>query len=95
MIVGTVIIRMAIHGAQSLKDKRRVVKSLKERIRNDFNVSIAEVDHLDSRQMAVLGVAVCANSTPFVEEVLSKVVNRCRLNPEAVLIDFETETFGV
>ena len=95
MIVGSLSIRMVVHGSRSLKDKRRVVKSLKDRIRNTFNVSVSEVDYLDSRQMVGLGVAVCTNSKNFAEEVLSKVVNKAQGCPGADLVDYNMEFYGV
>ena len=57
MIVGTLRVRLLLREARTLKDKRQVVKSIKDRLRNHFNVSVAEVDELDNRQIAVLGVA--------------------------------------
>ena len=70
MIVGTLKLRLIVRESHSLKDKRRVIKSLKDRIRGGFNVSIAEVDSLDSLQEAVLGVAVVANEKRHAQEVL-------------------------
>ncbi|RKY25628.1 MAG: DUF503 domain-containing protein, partial [Planctomycetota bacterium] len=55
MLVGTLEMFLLLRGAQSLKDKRRVVKSLKEKLRNRFEVSVAEVDGQDRIQQAVIG----------------------------------------
>ena len=89
------MIELVVHGSHSLKDKRRVVKSMKDRIRNRFNVSVAEVDHLDSRQRAGLGMAACGNSKPYVEGLLSKIVDMVRTHPEAHVTDYAIEVFGV
>jgi hypothetical protein len=91
MVVGILQLRLMIRDAQSLKDKRRIVKSLRDRIRNRFNVSVSEVDSLDSRQQATLGVALATNDRVFADQVLAKVVDLVRATPGAVLVDYETE----
>ena len=92
MIVGTLKMRLIVRESRSLKEKRRVVSSIKERIRNAFNVSVAEVESLDSHQNAVLGVAVVTNERRFAQEVLSQVVNLVRSHPIAQLLGYELET---
>jgi uncharacterized protein YlxP (DUF503 family) len=92
MIVGTLKLRLIVRESRSLKEKRRVVSSIKERIRNAFNVSVAELDSLDSRQHAVIGVAVVTNERRFAQEVLSQVLNLVRSHPVAQLLDYELET---
>jgi uncharacterized protein YlxP (DUF503 family) len=91
MVVGILQVRIMIRDAQSLKDKRRIVKSLRDRIRNRFNVSVSEVDSLDSRQQATLGVALATNDRVFADQVLAKVVDLVRATPGAVLIDYDIE----
>ena len=91
MVVGVLQIRLLIRDAQSLKDKRRIVKSLRDRIRNEFNVSASEVDALDLHQTAVLGVALATNDRVFSDQVLAKVVDYVRRSPGAELVDYETE----
>ncbi|KPJ75508.1 MAG: hypothetical protein AMK72_14895 [Planctomycetes bacterium SM23_25] len=91
MVVGVLEMRLAIREAVSLKDKRRVVKSLRERIRNRFNVSVSEVDALDLRQTAVLGVAVVTNEAAFADRVMAKVVDLVRHAGGAELVEYETE----
>jgi len=93
MIVGTLQLRFVVRDAQSLKDKRRVLKGLKDRLRGKFNVSAAEVDSLDHRQHAVLGVAMVANDRRFIESALSKVVDQVRGLHTISLIDYELETW--
>jgi uncharacterized protein YlxP (DUF503 family) len=61
MFTGLMTVQMHLHGLNSLKDKRSIVKSLIERLRSRFNVSVAEVDHNDSRTSAVIGIAVISN----------------------------------
>lgn len=91
MVVGVLQMRLLIREASSLKDKRRVVKSLRERIRNDFNVSVSEVDALERRQTAILGVAIVTNEGRFADQVMAKVVDLVRRTAGAELVEYETE----
>ncbi|MBI3945135.1 MAG: DUF503 domain-containing protein [Armatimonadetes bacterium] len=91
MIVGTLRIELAIPGANSLKDRRQVVKSLVEHLRNQFHVSVAEVDDPQVWRRANVGVACVANETAFVNRVLDKVVDAVRGDPRVSLIDYEME----
>jgi len=93
MVVGTLRVRLVIREARSLKDKRRVVRGLCDRIRSRFNVSASEVDLLDQRQEALLGVALATNERRFADQVLAKVVDLVRQTPGAGLVDYETELF--
>ena len=93
MVVGTLSLKFAVFDATSLKDKRRVVNSLKERLRGRFNVSVAEVGSLDRRQQAELGVVIVGNDGRFVESCLDKVVDYVRLDRSASLVDYEVEVF--
>jgi uncharacterized protein YlxP (DUF503 family) len=73
MIVGVSSITLHLPGCHSLKEKRQVIKSLMARIRNQFEVAIAEVDEQDRWQVAVLGVSCVSNSSQHVDEVLGRV----------------------
>ena len=66
MRIGILRMELVVYEALSLKDKRRVIKSIKDRVRARFNVSVAEVDHLDSRQRATLAIAMVSNEATFV-----------------------------
>ena len=74
MIVGTLKVRMQILGAQSLKEKRKVLKSIKDRL-SHMGASVAEVDDLDKWQAATLGLAVVSNDAGFVNSMLDKMMN--------------------
>ena len=91
MVVGVLQLELRIGDAMSLKDKRRVVKSLKDRIAHRHNVSIAEVAALDEHRRAVLGVAMVSNDGRYVEGALSKLVDFVRANPYAELLDYDIE----
>ena len=75
MVVGALEVDLSIPAADSLKAKRMVLRSLKDRIRKSFNVSIAEVEDNDQWQSAVIAVVVVSNDRRFANQVLSKVVN--------------------
>jgi uncharacterized protein len=71
--IGVLTLDLHIEHSHSLKDKRQVVRSLKDRLRSKFNVAAAELDHLDSWQRAVIGVVTLAGERGRVEEVLQQV----------------------
>ncbi len=87
MIVGTLRVRLLLREARSLKDKRQVVKSIKDRLRNHFNVSVAEIEAQDNRQLAVLGMAMVSNETHHVKQALGQILEALRSHPVAELID--------
>ncbi len=91
MVVGVLRVRLAIYEALSLKDKRRVTRSLKDRLGARYNVSVAEVDDLDHRQAATLGVAMVANDAHFVRSALNKIVEDFKRYPNASLVEYDIE----
>jgi len=91
MFVGVVRLVISIPGAQSLKDKRRVVKSLKDRIRAKMPVSIAEIGDLERYQVATLGAAVVSNDSRRCSEVMDAVARMARGARDAILADVATE----
>jgi hypothetical protein len=93
MHVGVVTIELAIYESTSLKDKRRVIKSVKDRLRSRFNASVAEVGHLDARQRATLAVAMVSNDARHLHGGLDKVVDFVRTSGAASLIGYEKEVF--
>jgi hypothetical protein len=77
--------------ARSLKEKRSVVKSLKDRVQSRLHVSIAEVGSLDDPRRATLGVACVSNSAVICDKVLADVASMASTLPDAVLTDRATE----
>src|ERR1700745_527141 len=73
--VGLLTLELHIPDAQSLKDKRQVLRSLKDRLRRDFNVAVAELEHHDVWQRSVVGVVTISNEEKHVNEVLQKVLD--------------------
>jgi uncharacterized protein YlxP (DUF503 family) len=91
MKVGSLRVRLLIRESRSLKDKRQVVRSIKDRLRNSFNVSVAEVDAQDHRQLVVLGFAMVSNEAHHVRTALEQILAALRSHPVAELIDHELE----
>jgi len=91
MHVGVCTIHLRLFDSSSLKDKRRVIKSIKDRVRNKFNVSIAEIDELDKWQWAILGIACVSNDSAFTNSVLSNVVEYINNIGIVDLVDYEIE----
>ena len=91
MVVGLLQLWIRVPDAMSLKDKRRAIKSIKDRIANRFNVSVAEVALLDSRREAQLGVAIVSNDSSFAQSCLSKVVNLVQRTVKLELLDYSIE----
>jgi uncharacterized protein YlxP (DUF503 family) len=94
VIVGTLKLRLVLRESHSLKDKRRVLKSLKDTLANKFNISVAETDEHDVWQTAEVGVAAVGADGPFVQSVLTGVVNYVRFFGGVELVDSEQELYG-
>jgi len=90
MVVGVLRLSLFIGGSGSLKERRRVVKSLKDRIRSRFNVSVEDVGEQDLWQSATLGVAVVASDGRFADEVLSKVARIVESDPRVEVVGRST-----
>lgn len=73
MIVGSISWQLSLPGCGSLKEKRAVVRSLKDRLQHRFNVSVAETDHQDIWTRAEISAAIVATDGRFAESVLDKV----------------------
>ena len=92
-VVGLLHLKLNIAQADSLKDKRRIVKGFKDRVRHGHNVSIAEVEMLDAHRWSVLAVAMVGNDRRYLDGALAQIINLIRGNPVAELIDYELEIF--
>jgi uncharacterized protein YlxP (DUF503 family) len=96
MNVGVCRIKLRLPENLSLKGKRRVLKSITTRVKNRFNVSIAEVDSNDLWQLATLGISCVSNSGRQTDEVLSKVVDFVTEGRfEVEILDCEVEILPV
>jgi uncharacterized protein YlxP (DUF503 family) len=91
MIVGSLRVRLLVRESRSLKDKRQVVRSIKDRLRNRFNISIAEVEAQDHRQLVVLGIAMVSNEASHLRSAFDEIVRALRTHPVAEFIDHQLE----
>lgn len=91
MIVGSARIEIHFPHSHSLKDKRQVLRSVKERLRARLNVSVAEVEHQDLWQRASLGVATVAESPGFAERVLDEAVRLVESEPRLQILDVQRQ----
>jgi hypothetical protein len=91
MIIGILQFELLIHGSESLKDKRRVVRSVKDRLHREHQVSVAEVANQDSLNVATLGLALVGSDGRYVGEVLDQITAKLRATPDAELGDTTRE----
>ena len=93
MFIGVCTIEVHVPDSGSLKTKRQSLRSLKDRIRNRFNVSVAEIDDNDLWQKASLAVAAVSNDKSHLNQTLDHVLNMVRGVPELNLLDYHIEIF--
>lgn len=91
MIIATAVIKLHMPWVHSLKEKRMVVKSLCAKVRNQFNVSIAETDEQDIHQIAVLGFAGIAGDRAQADSIVDHVLNFIEGNTEGEVISISRE----
>lgn len=91
MYVSTLKAYLILRQSRSLKDKRQVVNSIKDKLRQSFNISIAEVDLLDDRQQVVLGMAMVSNEMSHLQGAMQQIVEALRSHPVAELAKYELE----
>ena len=91
MIVGVLTIELAIFDARSLKDKRRVIAGLKQRLRNRFNISVAEVGHANAPKRCRLGVVMVSGESRVLHSQLDRIVDAVRRTAGVSLLDYERE----
>ena len=78
MVVGTLIVHIHLHGMGSLKDKRRIIKSLIGRLQSRFNFSVSEVNAHDNKAIGIIGLATVSNDGVFVEKQIDTVIQFIR-----------------
>lgn len=94
MRMGWIRADLLIPMSHSLKDKRRPLRSLLEKLRNRFHVSAAEVDCQDLHQRAVIGVALVSGDGGLLAEQMRAVKEFILNNPECQVLDIDAETLG-
>jgi uncharacterized protein YlxP (DUF503 family) len=91
MVVGVLHAECGLPGTQNIKDKRRIVKSVLDRLHHRFNVAAAEVTHQDSWRRAGLAVACVSTDVRHADSVLASVARELEYHGELVLLDYSTE----
>ena len=91
MVVGVVRLVLQLPGVGSLKARRRIVRSFKDRLRARLPVTVAEVGDVERYQVATLGIAVISSDRARCEEILARATSMARTLPDAVLADVATE----
>ena len=91
MLVGVLQVELHIPESGSLKSKRFVLNSLKARLRNKFNVSVAQVDEDERWQRATLGIAMVANERRFLESASNQILNYIEREDQAEVIEHQFE----
>ncbi|MFW6456809.1 MAG: DUF503 domain-containing protein [Planctomycetota bacterium] len=93
MVIGVLKVSIAIRHARSLKEKRQVINSLKDRLNNQYNVSIAEVDNQDACQIADLGIVQAGSDARYTRGSLDTVVDVVREFRPAQLTNYSLDIF--
>jgi uncharacterized protein len=93
MLVAVAQFDMLIPGSSSLKDKRFVLNSLKARIRNKFNVSVAEVDENEKWQRTILGIALVSNERRFIDQVMGEILRLIEQDGQVEVVQHQIEVF--
>jgi uncharacterized protein len=91
MVVAILTVSISIPQANSLKDKRRVIKSIKDRLRSGFNVSVAEIGDQDIWRTALLGIAVISEDASYANGVVSRVQDLIGNRTDAIMTHCELE----
>jgi uncharacterized protein YlxP (DUF503 family) len=94
MTVGIARVTLFLGESHSLKDKRMVLRKVKDLVRNKFNVSIAEVSEKDRWQRAVLGISLVGGDRRFTESALDEVLRFIRGHAQVSNEEKELQTFG-
>ena len=94
MIIGLLRIQVHLHGITSLKEKRRIVKSLIERVKARFNFSVSEVAAQDSKNQAVVGLGVVSNEGVFINRQLDKAIDFLKADGRFYMGQIDREVFS-
>ena len=89
--IGVCTAYLLIPESQSLKDKRRVVKSLLAKLGNRFNIAVSEIGDLDTPKRSVIGIVSISNDSRHLNQMLSKVVEFIEKMNLAILVDYEID----
>jgi len=90
MLLGICTINLYFPDSHSLKDKRNIIKSIKSRIRNKFNVSVSEIDNYDLWKNTTLGIACIGNDKKYLSNVINEAIKLIEKQNKLQLINFKT-----
>lgn len=93
MFIGVIYMEIFIPDSSSLKEKRQILKSMKDRIRSNFNVSVAEINHKDLWQRSGLAIVCVGDSMAFAKETVTKIRNFMEKNFPHLIVDFKNDYF--
>lgn len=91
MVIGVLQIDLFMPDAQSLKEKRMILKSLKARLRNNFNLAVSELDHHEKWQRTRVGIVSIGNERRAMEAMVTNIVEFINRNRAIEVIDYSTE----
>ena len=99
MFIGVGRVEIFLPGLSSLKSKRRIIKSIKGKIRSKFNVGISEIDFLDKWQRSLIGIVAVSNDSKFLQSAFNQILNQLKEFRDINILDwnikinndFETE----
>ena len=95
MVIGCCSVKFYLHGNNSLKGKRRVIRAIKDRLKNDFNVSVAEIGNQDVWQSINLGIAAVGVDRAYIDGLMSKVIDAIDRMNLAEIVDYKSETLNL
>ena len=95
MVIGCCSVKFYLHGNNSLKGKRRVIRAIKDRLKNDFNVSIAEIGYQDVWQSINIGIATIGVDRPYIDGLMTKVIDAIERMNLAEIVECKTETLNL
>jgi len=93
MIIGVLTIEILIYYSSSLKEKRFVLKSIKDRLKNKYNVSVAELEYQDKWQRSLIGISMISNQKSFVEKALQQIFQSLDRSDEYEIISYQFDYF--
>ncbi|MFO7817473.1 MAG: DUF503 domain-containing protein [Thermodesulfobacteriota bacterium] len=94
MFIGILSLELRLHAVFSLKEKRKISNSLRQKIRNKFNVSVAETENMDSKSELILAIAMVCNDRQKIDSTLNKVSIMVDAATDQEISDVRLEIFG-
>ncbi len=93
MVVATSSVIISTEDCFSLKEKRGIIKSIKQKLRNNFNISVAEVDALGNISEGEIGIAFICNDKVYADKTISSIINFIEKIQPGRLIDYDLDIY--